>query len=787
MIFSKTKTIKNTQKNVVIFLLCLVFFSLYSFTKIQAARQMEGVAFVTDKTGQMINGDYTVRFAIYSTDRTTIDTYPSDGDRDTRVWEETQTVTIKNGVLNFNLGQNQELPILDNSQGTHYFLGIRINQDSELIPRKRITSSLFAYNATNASLLNGKKIGTGSGDILSLNATGKIDIQNLPIGTGAGQLITGNDSRLNDSLTLSGAKYLTLSNQKLTANKIKFSTDTQGTLPVNQGGTGLTTNPENGKVLMGNGSGYAFGSILGAGNVNVATTSSNISISLKDIISVGSLAISGTVPTDTANHLYKNGDNLYWGETNLSSGGTTYTTSGSLLQLTGTTFSIKEGTLTNNKICTYSTTNGLVCDTDPASAGVETDPAFSDSPAFGITDGNIVSWNAKENALTFSTGLNRVGNTITNTDLGSNQNIFKTIAVSGQSNIVANQNNATLTLAAGANITLTTNPGTNTVTASATDTNTTYSKSGTLLQLTGTAFSMREGTLTDTRLCTYSTTSGLVCDTSTSSVGHTAATINPTPNGLTINGSQQISLALSTTSTTGALSSTDWNIFNNKQPAGTYLTGTKVDSFNTRTGAVTLSSSDVTTALTFTPYNATNPSNYLSTIDISTNTNLATSGTLLRLTGDTLSIKEGTLTSGRLCSYDGTNLVCDTSSASVGHTAATINVTPNGLTINGSQEISLALASTSTTGALSNTDWNIFNNKQPAGYYLTSFTEVDPRLPAIGASGNLLQSNGTAWSSWTPNYLSANQTITLSGRRHRFRYNFNCHYDWSRQNHRKYA
>jgi hypothetical protein len=35
----------------------------------------------------------------------------------------------------------------------------------------------------------------------------------------------------------------------------------------------------------------------------------------------------------------------------------------------------------------------------------------------------------------------------------------------------------------------------------------------------------------------------------------------------------------------------------------TYLTGTKVDSFNTRTGAVTLTSSDVTTALTYTPIN----------------------------------------------------------------------------------------------------------------------------------------------------------------------------------------
>jgi hypothetical protein len=36
-----------------------------------------------------------------------------------------------------------------------------------------------------------------------------------------------------------------------------------------------------------------------------------------------------------------------------------------------------------------------------------------------------------------------------------------------------------------------------------------------------------------------------------------------------------------------------------------------VSSFNTRTGAITLSSADVTGALEFTPYNATNPSNYI--------------------------------------------------------------------------------------------------------------------------------------------------------------------------------
>jgi hypothetical protein len=57
--------------------------------------------------------------------------------------------------------------------------------------------------------------------------------------------------------------------------------------------------------------------------------------------------------------------------------------------------------------------------------------------------------------------------TLTNSDKGSSQNIFKTVAVSGQSSVVADSNSDTLTLAAGNNITLTTNATTDTVTITA--------------------------------------------------------------------------------------------------------------------------------------------------------------------------------------------------------------------------------------------------------------------------------------------------------------------------------
>lgn len=48
--------------------------------------------------------------------------------------------------------------------------------------------------------------------------------------------------------------------------------------------------------------------------------------------------------------------------------------------------------------------------------------------------------------------------------------------------------------------------------ANYTDTNTVYTAGGTLLDLTGTVFSLNEGTLTDTKYCTYSTASGIVCN-----------------------------------------------------------------------------------------------------------------------------------------------------------------------------------------------------------------------------------------------------------------------------------
>jgi len=71
-------------------------------------------------------------------------------------------------------------------------------------------------------------------------------------------------------------------------------------------------------------------------------------------------------------------------------------------------------------------------------------------------------------ALTAGTGITTSGTypsfTITNNDRGSSQNIFKNLAVSGQSTIVADNNDDTLTVASGTGISLTTNSVSDTLT-----------------------------------------------------------------------------------------------------------------------------------------------------------------------------------------------------------------------------------------------------------------------------------------------------------------------------------
>jgi len=150
---------------------------------------------------------------------------------------------------------------------------------------------------------------------------------------------------------------------------------------------------------------------------------------------------------------------------------------------------------TGNYVGTIAAGTGIATTGASSGEGIAHTISLSHLGIQNLVDPNadrILFWDDSAGATawgTAGTGLSISGTTISNSDLGSSQNIFKNVAVSGQSTVVADSNNDTLTLAAGSNITITTNATTDTITIASTDTNTTYS-AGTGISLGGTTFSL---------------------------------------------------------------------------------------------------------------------------------------------------------------------------------------------------------------------------------------------------------------------------------------------------------
>lgn len=474
-------------------------------------------------------------------------------------------------------------------------------------------------------------------------------------------------------------------------------------LPIASGGTGISTAPTNGQLLIGN-----------AGNYTLHTLSTGSGIGITNGAGLITVANTGVLSNIASSGISVSGAT---GNVTIANTGVLSAIAGSGISVSGATGNV---TFANTGVLSFSGgSTGLTpatATTGAVSLAGTLAVAYGGTGQTTYTDGQLLIGNTTGNTLakstlTAGTGISITNGhgsiTVTNTSPSSGGTVTSVSVVSanGLAGTVAT---ATTTPAITLSTTITGLLKGNGTAISAATSGTDYAPatsgtsilygngSGGFSNVTiGSGISFATGTLSATG------SGGTVTSVAALTLGTTGTDLSSTvANGTT---TPVITLNVPTASATnrGALSSTDWTTFNNKGSGSvTSVSGTGTVNGITLTGTVTSSGS-----LTL---GGTLGSIANSQLSNSTISGVSLGSNLFSLTAGTgVSFSAGT-------TYNGSAAITITATGSGGTVTSVTGTAPVVSSGGTTPAISMAAATTSVNGYLTSTDWTTFNGKQAA-------------------------------------------------------------------------